>query len=109
LDQKILSTDWESLEFKLQSVQDIFFNFVGFMPLGFILAANLMKAGSDYRINIILMPVLLCFAVSLMIEISQAWIPSRSSDSLDLMLNTIGGFAGALICYQVIGKRLHNS
>jgi len=38
------------------------------------------------------------FVKSFAIEIAQAWIPSRSSQALDLILNTIGAFIGALFC-----------
>jgi VanZ family protein len=40
----------------------------------------------------------LCFSVSLLIEIVQAWMPSRSSASLDLLLNTLGALIGAALC-----------
>jgi glycopeptide antibiotics resistance protein len=101
LDKKILSSNWNQLEFDLKSFQDIFINLVGFIPLGFMLAITFSKAGAISERQSILISVILCFAVSLMVEVMQAWIPSRNSDSLDLMLNTIGGFAGAIICYKV--------
>jgi len=101
LDKKILSSNWRQLDFDLRSVQDVFINLIGFIPLGFILAATFSKAGSIFERNSILITVILCFTVSLLIEIIQAWIPSRSSDFLDLVLNTLGGFSGAIICYKV--------
>ena len=97
LDKKILSSNWRQLGFDLRSVQDIFLNLIGFIPLGFMLAATFVKAGSIFERHSILLTVILCFAVSLAIEIVQAWVPSRSSDSIDLMLNTLGGFSGAMI------------
>jgi glycopeptide antibiotics resistance protein len=39
----------------------------------------------------------LCFLLSLAIELAQAWIPSRSSQMLDLMLNTLGGATGVAL------------
>ena len=39
----------------------------------------------------------LCFMLSLIIELSQAWIPSRSSQVLDLLLNTLGGAVGVAV------------
>jgi hypothetical protein len=97
LDRKFLSSEWDQLDFDLKSFQDVFINLVGFIPLGFMLAATFIKAGPIFERNNILITVILCFTVSLTIEIVQAWIPSRSSDSLDLMLNTLGGFFGAMI------------
>jgi glycopeptide antibiotics resistance protein len=41
--------------------------------------------------------MLVCGAISLTIELAQAWIPSRSSQMLDLILNTLGGGIGVLL------------
>ena len=106
LDKKFLSSDWNQLDFDLKSFQDVIINLVGFMPLGFMLAATFIKAGPISAKQSILVTVILCFTLSLAIEIVQAWIPSRSSDSLDLVLNTLGGLAGALIFMKVKGERI---
>ncbi|MBW1717567.1 MAG: VanZ family protein [Deltaproteobacteria bacterium] len=37
------------------------------------------------------------FSLSLAREVLQSWIPSRSSDCLDLVLNTLGTLLGAMI------------
>jgi len=73
-----------------------------------MLAATFVKAGSIFERHSILLTVILCFAVSLAIEIVQAWVPSRSSDSIDLMLNTLGGFSGAMMYKHLMayGARL---
>jgi glycopeptide antibiotics resistance protein len=43
-----------------------------------------------------LISVSVCLTVSLFIEVFQAWVPSRSSSSLDLMLNGFGGWLGTV-------------
>ena len=68
-----------------------------FIPFGFVLSATLIKLGGTFEKNDVLITVVLCFTLSLFIEIVQAWIPSRSSSMLDLILNTLGALIGAII------------
>jgi hypothetical protein len=105
LDKKFLPLPWDRYQIGPGFAQDTFLNLIGFLPLGFILAITFFKVGSVFKRHNIQLAVILCFTVSLTIEIVQAWIPSRSSDSLDLILNTLGGFLGAVICYQLLGAR----
>jgi glycopeptide antibiotics resistance protein len=77
--------------------EDIIINLLGFLPLGFILDATLIKLGRIFEKRYLLITVSFCFTASLIIEIAQAWIPSRSSDILDLILNTPGALIGAII------------
>jgi hypothetical protein len=107
LDQKILATEWKRLDLNSRSLQDMVVNLIGFIPLGFVLLATFYKAGPYPKKHGFLITIAICFTVSLAIEILQAWIPSRSSDSLDLMLNTLGGFMGAKSRYYIMkGSRL---
>ena len=74
---------------------------MGFVPLGFFLGALRSDfARADARRNLLLC-IGLCFVLSLGIEVAQAWIPSRSSQMLDLGLNTLGGTTGVAL------QRLH--
>ncbi|MBW1930693.1 MAG: VanZ family protein [Deltaproteobacteria bacterium] len=50
-----------------------------------------------YKKRYIVAAVAVCFALSLAREVLQSWIPSRSSDCLDLVLNTLGTLLGAMI------------
>jgi len=101
LKKDMLSLPWKGFKFDNGNVEDIVLNWAGFIPLGFIFAATFARAGSKHSI---LIAVALCFTVSLFIEIVQAWLPSRSSDLLDLILNTLGGLLGA-ITYSYISHR----
>ncbi len=98
LKRKILTPPWQGFEFNRSLIQDIIVNLVGFIPLGFIFTATFVQAGSKHDV---LLTVALCFTLSLSIEIIQAWMPSRSSDLLDLILNTLGGLLGAKIFYFI--------
>jgi glycopeptide antibiotics resistance protein len=45
--------------------------------------------------------------ISLTIELAQAWMTSRSSQSLDLIFNTLGGCLGAML-YRLYQQMLNN-
>jgi len=102
--KKILSFSWSSLTFSTEFFEDVMINLMGFIPLGFFLNITLTKTGKGLEKHGILITVVLCFFVSLFIEIYQAWIPSRSSDVLDLALNTLGGGVGACCGWRQEGK-----
>jgi hypothetical protein len=96
LEKRILNLRWIGLELNKSFIKDLIINLVGFMPLGFILSATFIQFGGIFKKRVILIPVVLCFTISLIIEVAQGWIPSRSSQFLDLMLNTSGALIGAM-------------
>ena len=95
LNKKILSLSRIPLTFSIEFFEDVMINLIGFIPFGFFLNAMFAKVGNGFEKHGILITVILCFVISLFIEVFQAWIPSRSSDVLDLALNTMGGVLGA--------------
>ncbi len=97
LDKKVLPLTWEQLNFDSRFIRDIIINFAGFIPLGFVLIATFVKVGGSLKKYGILITLVLGFTVSLAIEFLQAWIPSRSSDILDLVFNTLGTLLGVMI------------
>jgi VanZ family protein len=99
----ILALPWKNYKFNRSFIIDTIVNFIGFMPFGFILFAVLIRFGGNFDKHAIFFTVILCFSVSLVIEIFQAWMPSRSSHVLDLLLNTLGGWMGAMT-YRFLGK-----
>jgi hypothetical protein len=107
LDKKVLFLPWDRSNFDSRFIQDIIINLIGFIPLGFVLIAAFVKAGTIFKKHGVLITVVLCFTVSLTIEITQAWMPSRSSDCLDLVFNTLGAFLGATI-YRFFFVRVHS-
>jgi hypothetical protein len=88
--------------------QDVIVNLTGFIPLGFFFAYLLVNLGGTPGKRVLFYTVVFCFALSLAIELLQAWIPSRSSQFLDLFLNTSGGFTGAALSNLRILKRYLN-
>jgi hypothetical protein len=97
LEKKILSFRRVPLKVDSSFVDDVILNFIGFIPLGFVLMMTFAKNAGVFRKRHIWMTISLCFGVSLTIEILQAWIPSRSSDCLDLLLNTFGALLGVMM------------
>ncbi len=97
LQPRVLS--WPGLE-ALESpgsLEDVFINLVGFIPLGLLLIAALGKLEGIEKRSRLFIALLLVFSFSLCIEIVQVWIPSRNSSLLDLILNTLGGGMGVLL------------
>jgi hypothetical protein len=81
-------------------IQDFLLNLLGFIPLGFTLFTMLSRTlpSADHRRRLAAAVVGLGFAVSLLIETVQVWIPSRNSSVTDLLLNTLGTMVGIAIC-----------
>jgi hypothetical protein len=95
--RKMLAKPLDGSPFTGGLALDAFLNLVGFIPLGFFLGIVLLRGANRRTRKHVIGIVLFCFAVSLLIEITQAWIPSRSSQILDLFLNTAGGYLGGLL------------
>ena len=106
LEREILSPTWSLFKLNRSFIKDFVLNLVGFIPFGFILSATLFKLGGTFEKNNVLITVVLCFTLSLIIEILQAWIPSRDSNILDLILNTLGALIGTII-YRFFIVRIH--
>lgn len=107
LEREILSLPWSTLKFNRSFIKDIVLNLLGFIPFGFVLSATLIKLGGTFEKNDVLITVVLCFTLSLIIEIVQAWIPSRTSHMLDLILNTLGALIGTII-YRFFIVRIYS-
>lgn len=72
-------------------IKDWVINTLGFLPLGMLLVV--MFRG---RLRVVVATVA-CLAVSLSIELTQIFLPWRVPSLQDLLLNTAGGLAGAVL------------
>ncbi len=91
---------------------DIVLNILGFVPLGAALYARLRLSSLPVRRVPALSAILLCFGISLCIEMAQGWMPDRSSTLLDLILNTLGAALGVLplkICWIRLAAMIRRS
>jgi VanZ family protein len=77
------------------TVEDIGFNFVAYLPLGFLLVIAL-RALLAAPLAVIC-SAMLCALLSLSLETAQQYLPARFASNLDLLVNTIGAATGALI------------
>jgi VanZ family protein len=103
--KEILSSTANNVQVDKHFLADVILNLVGFMPLGFIVAVVFFHLGGAFKKNFFVMSIVFCLLASLTIEFAQAWLPSRSSQMPDLMLNTVGGLCGVTIFWGVMWTR----
>lgn len=94
LKKTFLKSPWHGLKPSRSFFVDAVLNFFGFMPLGAVMFIWLKSIRLIPDRGRVLAVIGFCFLLSLGIEISQAWLPTRHSNLLDLALNTCGSWAG---------------
>jgi VanZ family protein len=102
--QPFLEPFWKEYRRSWGYWKDILVNVAGFIPLGFFFCAYWSRGRPLKRA--VIATVMAGFAVSLTIEVTQVWLPTRASGTTDLMTNTLGTFLGALIFGSRIGGSL---
>lgn len=95
-----LNRPWREFHADRDYVVDVLRNIVGFMPLGFLLAAWI-RGGNGRRA--MLRAVCAGAVLSLSVEILQAFLPSRTSGITDILTNTFGTYLGARIALGEAG------
>ena len=103
--KRFLVADWHKTTKNDGFFQDAVINLLGFVPLGFVFTFTFSKAGSGLGKHAVLLTAASGVTVSLVIEILQAWIPTRSSDAFDLFFNTMGVLIGIYLSQVVHLKR----
>ncbi len=105
--KKYLTPPWD--EFKLESdyASDLILNFFAFVILGFLTVAS-YSFFSLKKTLLLFIAALNSFLISITIETLQVFLPSRTSQLSDLILNTLGGYSGGVVYYYVVSfiKRL---
>ncbi len=81
----------------LDNTADVVLNLVGFVPLGFVLFALLRTRTRMAHSAAFATACVIGLTLSFGVELAQAWIPSRSSSYLDLLLNVAGTGVGAAV------------
>jgi glycopeptide antibiotics resistance protein len=93
--QLFLQPFWTEFRPRLSYWRDVLINVLGFMPLGFVFFGYWSSVRPIRRAALAV--TVLGFGVSLLIEVLQASIPTRSSGTTDLITNTLGTFIGVLL------------
>jgi VanZ family protein len=94
LDQIFLEPFWKEFNMSWSYWGAALKNIVGFIPLGFCFCARLSVARGVKRVA--LTTVLLGALVSLIIEVLQAYLPTRDSGTTDIITNTFGTWVGVI-------------
>ena len=96
LREKFLEPPWEEFRPATWSYwKNMGINIGGFIPLGFFFCAYLTLAGKISRPALV--TVILGAAVSVTIEVLQAYLPTRDSGMTDIITNTLGTGLGVIL------------
>jgi VanZ family protein len=96
IDEQFLERPSSEFHSRWSYWEDVGINIVGFIPFGFFFSAYFSAIGKIKRT--IWSTIALGFAVSLAIEVLQAFLPTRDSGMTDLITNTFGTALGAILC-----------
>ena len=99
-----LTPPWREFEATVDYLWDVLRNIAGFLPFGFLVCAWFRR--SKRTSHPVLFTTLLGCALSLGIEILQAYIPQRESGLSDVITNTLGTALGAVLVPSWIGRKL---
>jgi VanZ like family len=102
--RQILIAPWKDLAYDGPDYSDIAVNILGFVPFGFCFLLYRRSARPNQVGKKILFVVIAGAAVSLTIEIIQAWLPNRDSSMTDLLTNTFGTLLGAVLALPIRSK-----
>ena len=102
----MLELPWGPTALKLSDLDDIAINILGFMPFGFIVYCHRRLARPDGRAGNVVWAVCAGATISLAIELTQVWLPNRTSSATDLVTNTLGTFLGVLVARKMQFKTI---
>jgi hypothetical protein len=103
--REFLIAPWKDLSYGGPDYSDIALNILGFMPFGFCFFLHHRFVRPNRPMANFVFVVLVGAAVSLTIEIIQAWLPNRTSSATDLLTNTAGALLGAVLALIIQAKR----
>lgn len=95
LDEQFLERPWKEFRNDWHYWKDVAVNIAGFVPLGLLFFAYFSTVGKVR--NPLVLAIFFGFSISLIIEVGQAFLPTRNSGMTDLITNTLGTAVGALL------------
>jgi len=78
---------------------DVITNVLGYMPLGFLLTLSALRTGKTRYT--VLISTLAAGVLSLLMESTQSYLPARVPSNVDLGLNVLGAWLGALMAWTL--------
>jgi VanZ family protein len=105
LKKNFLKLSRDSLKLDGSSLRDMRINILGFIPLGWLFFRVFNRYNQRLRIQLwrpMLLTVFGGTVISLMIEILQAFLPTRISSLSDLIFNTLGTALGVILALMFI-------
>jgi hypothetical protein len=102
--REILTAPWKDFQIKRSYLVDVAINILGFMPFGLFFAAWFTRSWGLSARKAIMVTVSLAAVLSISIELIQAWIPSRDSQVMDLLMNIFGATVGSLVFVKSAGN-----
>jgi hypothetical protein len=85
----------------MSDLDDIVINILGFMPFGFMVFTYRRLVKPRSRAGNVVWTVAAGVIISLAIELTQVWLPNRTSSATDLFCNTLGTLLGALVARSI--------
>lgn len=105
LKRGILIRFWRDMAWDRGLVVDILVNVLGFIPFACCLLMFLTGNRHMSPNRATLLTVIASATLSLVIEIGQMGLPTRTPSSLDLLCNTLGAALGTMVFRIILGKR----
>jgi hypothetical protein len=93
--EPFLEPPWDEFQPSWSYCKNVLINIGGFVPLGFFFCAYFASVRGIDRA--VLATIILGGVVSLTIEVSQAFLPTRDSGMTDIITNTLGTGIGAML------------
>lgn len=78
---------------------DVAINVLGYLPLGFLLVLSALRTGRAR--HAVVLATLVAGVLSLTMESLQSYLPVRVPSNVDLALNTLGAWLGALLAWTM--------
>jgi glycopeptide antibiotics resistance protein len=99
LKKDFLKLSRNALNLSLKSFQDMSINIIGFIPFGYLFFRCIvsLRYRKSQMWQLVIMTIIAGACLSLIVEMSQTFLPTRYSSITDFIFNTTGAAIGASI------------